>query len=201
MFEFKNDKAKENEKQKAKEKEKLRMGALSFLAIGVILILVGIALIIPAFAVNMTAINEINAELNPNLNYDNTFSVFWIVFLLILLAVFMAVSIIRHEDREMVFFSIGAVIVSFMITLLFISPISFDYITQDQKIIIEEVKYPDGSITYNSGFTNSTQLIQVIPPDSDFRMSLSLLFTGVALFNGFYSIMILTQFSTKGKFG
>ena len=201
MFEFKNDKSKEKEKQKELEKQKLRMGVLSFLAIGIILILVGITLIIPAFAVNMTAINEINADLTPQLNYDNTFSVFWIVFLLILLAVFMAVSIIRHEDREMVFFSIGAVIVSFMITLLFISPISFDYITQDQKIIIEEVTYPDGSITYNSGFTNSTQLIQVVPPDSDFRMSLSLLFTGVALFNGFYSIMILTQFSTKGKFG
>lgn len=195
MFEFKDNKKKEL------EKEKLRTGVLTFIAIGVILILIGITLVIPAFAVNVTAINEIKNDLAPQLDYANTFPVFYLIFFLVLLAVFMAVSIIRNSDREMVFFSIGAVIISFVLTLIFLSPVSFDYTIENQKIGVQEIQYLNGSVTYNAGIEKNIELIQVIPAKSDFRMMLSLLFSGLALFNGFYSIMIMTQFSTKGKLG
>ena len=152
MFDFKNDK-------QAEDQKKLRYGAFTFIAIGIILIMVGITVMIPAFAVNFTAIDEIHTDLAPQLDYENTFSVFWIIFLLIILAVFMTVSFVRKLEREMVFFSIGAVIVSFMITAMFVSPVSFDYIVTDQQIIIEEIEWNDGTITYNAGVIKNSKLI------------------------------------------
>jgi len=97
MFEFKED------KQKREDKEKLKNGAYTFIIIGLALALLGTFLIIPAFAVNQTAINEIQADLSDELDHGLTFSVFYIVFLLIILAVFMLVSIVRKTEREMVF--------------------------------------------------------------------------------------------------
>ena len=195
MFDFKED------KQKREDKEKLRVGALTFIGIGIILIIIGVALIMPAFAVNVTAIDEIKNDLAPQLEYANTFPVFYLIFLLIILAVFMLTSFARRTEREMIFFSIGAVIVSFTLTLIFISPVSFDYTIETQQINIEEIEYLNGSVTYNAGISKDVQLIEVIPADSAFRMILSLLFTGISLFNGMYAIMIMTQFSTKGKLG
>lgn len=195
MFEFKED------KQKREDKEKLKNGAYTFIIIGLALALLGTFLIIPAFAVNQTAINEIQADLSDELDHGLTFSVFYIVFLLIILAVFMLVSIVRKTEREMVFFSIGAVIVSFVLTLLFISTASFDYVTNEQTIIVTELEQSDSSLLYNTGVTQSSKSVNVIPFDSALRMSLSLLFGGISLFNGMYAIMILTYFPQKGKLG
>ncbi len=195
MFDFKED------KQKREDKEKLKNGAYTFIIIGLALALLGTFLLIPAFAVNVTAIDEIKNDLAPQLEYTNTFPVFYLIFLLIILAVFMLTSFARRTEREMIFFSIGAVIVSFTLTLIFISPVSFDYTIETQQINIEEIEYLNGSVTYNAGISKDVQLIEVIPADSAFRMILSLLFTGISLFNGMYAIMIMTQFSTKGKLG
>lgn len=186
---------------KEEKKEKLHNKILLIIIFGALCIIVGVTLLDSAFAVNVTAIDEIKADLEPQLDHGASFSIFWIIFLLIILSVFMTVAFVKREEREMVFFSIGAVIVSFMITFLFISPVSFGYEVDDRTLQIEEIEWIDGTITYNAGVTNNSKFIPVIPDDKDFRMSLSLLFTGISLFNGLYAILILTQFSTKAKGG
>lgn len=187
MFDFKDNK-------KEEKKNKILIGAKTFILIGLALILFGSLLILPAFALNVTAINEAQILLNPEIEPNTAFHIFWIIFLLIMLAVFMAVAFARRLEREMVFFSISAVIVSFMITFLFISPIDFDIQQVENTIIINA----NNTAVTSATITNTVKQMVIIPADSDFRMMLSLLFTGLSLFNGFYAIMIITQFSTKG---
>lgn len=162
------------------------------------MIFVSVIVLTPwAFAVNATAINEIQNDLSPELVFDNSFSVFWIIFLLIILAVFMFTMIVKREWREMVFFAIGALIVSILITLLFISPVSFDYTVNQNKVTVEEISWLDGSITYNSGVTDTVDQIPIIPNDTSFRFAMQALFTGISLFNGLYAIFILTNYDTR----
>jgi len=193
MFNFKEDKQNE-------DKKKAILGAKTFILIGIALIVLGSLLIAPAFAVNQTAIDEIQADLSDELDHGLTFSVFYIIFLLVILAVFMLVSIVRKTEREMVFFSIGAVIIAFVLTLMFISTASFDYITTEQVISITEIESPtDGSLTYNVNVSQGSKSVNVIPFDNALRMSLSLFFGGIALFNGLYAIMIMTYFDKNGR--
>jgi len=195
MFEFNKDKT------ETEDKKKLLTGAKTFIIIGAILVILGSLFLAPAFAVNQTAIDLIQTDLSDELDHGNTFSVFYIIILLIMLAVFMLASIVRRTEREMVFFSIGAVILAFVLTLMFVSVSSFDYITTEQTIIITELEQENATALYNVGVSQSSKSVQVLPFDESLRMSLSLLFSGIALFNGLYAIMILTQFSTKGSLG
>ena len=182
-------------------REKTTFGSTAWIAIAVFFVLLGVSWISGAWAVNSTAIDEIQNDLQSELDHGFTFSVFYIIFLLVMLAAFMAVAIARHQEREMLFFSLGATIVSFVLTMLFISTASFDYITTEQTILVEEIGYLNGSVTYNVAVTQSSESVNVIPFDDALRMSLSLLFGGIALFNGLYSILIMTYFSKNGKIG
>jgi len=193
MFNFESDKKKTN------DKEKLKNGAYTFIIIGIALALLGTYLLIPAFAVNQTAIDLIQLDLADELDHGNTFSVFYVILLLIMLAVFMLVSIVRKTEREMVFFSIASVIVAFVLTLMFISVSSFDYITTEQTITVTELEQADSSLLYHTSVMQGSQSVQVIPFDNSLRMSFSLLFSGIALFNGLYAIMIMTYFDKNGR--
>lgn len=174
----------------------LTWGGLAFVLIG--LFLIGFVFN-QAFAINATAINEIELQLQDETNLTNVFPVFWLVFLLVLLAAFMATMIIYREYREMIFFSISALIVSILITLLMSSPVNFDYQETNSQIKISEINTINGTF-YNAEVLHGVKQVKVIPNDREFRLSMVALFTGMTLFNGFYTIYILTNFNKSGKF-
>ena len=143
-----------------------------------------------AFAVNSTAINEAQAILEPELEIKNSFHVFWIIFFLIMLAVFMGVMFKMRENGETIFFSIGAVIVSVLITLMLTSPLDFDLQESEITVTITE----QNGIIIESQITNKINQTIVFPADSSWRFVLSSFFTVISIFNGLYSIFILTNF-------
>ena len=163
------------------------------------IVLIAIIIVPNAYAqtytINMTSINEAQAILEPELEIKNSFHVFWIIFFLIMLAVFMSVMFKMRENSETVFFSIGALIISIMITLMLTSPLDFDFQESETTVSI---------IQTNNGITESqiTQKINqtiVFPANDSFRFALSSLFTGITLFNGLYTLFILTNFPLSKK--
>lgn len=173
---------------------RLKTGWLVFMILAGALIVIGFFSISNAFAINQTAINEVQADLIEETTFSGSYHVFWLLFLLVVLAVFMFAMMKMREDRETVFFSLGALIVSIMITLLFTSPLSFDF-QESQKTL--ELIANDTQVIQATVTTQQNQII-LIPYDSEFRFALVALFTGITLFNGLYSIYILTNFHTRG---
>lgn len=170
--------------------DRIRTGWLLFMILAGVLFVMGTFLIQDAFATNGTAIDESQSILQSELTIDNSFPVFWIIFLLILLGVFMAVMLKMREDRETIMFSISALIVSIMITLMFTSPLDFDFQESETSILITE----NGTHVIGTQVKSTIKQVIVIPADDSFRFALSLLFTGLTLFNGLYTIFILTNF-------
>lgn len=162
----------------------------AFVLIGSLFVVLGISLVGSAFAVNFTAINEAQSILEQELETKDSFHVFWIIFFLIILAVFMGVMLRMRENSETVFFSIGALIVSVLMTLMLTSPLDFDF--QESESIVTVIE-KDGSVT-ESHVTQKVNRVVVFPADDSFRFALSSLFTGIILFNGLYTLFILTNF-------
>ena len=169
---------------------RIRTGWLLFMILAGFLFVFGFFMVSSAFATNGTAIDEAQAILQPELVISNSFPVFWIIFLLILLGVFMAVMLKMREDRETIMFSISALIVSILITLMLTSPLDFDFQESETSILIIE----NGTHVIETQVKNTINQVIVIPADTSFRFALSLLFTGLTLFNGLYTIFILTNF-------
>jgi hypothetical protein len=188
MFDFKDD------KQKTNEKEKLRIGALSFVGIGIILTLIGIALIIPAFAFNQTAIDEAQLEFVDTLAFEGSFPFFYIAFMIVIMAGFMVAMLVYREDRESIFFSLSSLVIALVLTLMFTSPLTFDMQEHETKTMIN---FDLTSVTSGTLETTITQ-IPIIPYDESLRMSLSLVFTGLTIFLGLYSMYIITNYH-EGK--
>lgn len=180
----------------SKEKnESKKMKVLNILIIlGCSLVVFGIMLLSNhAFAVNSTAINETLAQLEPNLSQSGDFHVFWIIFLMVCLAVFMALMFRMRESKEIAFFSISAVIIGTILTIILLSPLDFDIKTDVTQIQVSA----NDTIVYDAKVTKDVFHTVIIPNDKEFRLMFSLIFTGVTLFNGLYTIFILTNF----KFG
>lgn len=175
-------------------KDRIAYGWLFFMILAGFLIMFGVFMVQEAFAINATAIDETQLELIDEITFDNSFPAFWLVFLLIVLAFFMLAMFKMREDRETVFFSIGALIVSLLITIMLTSPIPFDY--QQSTGTIELIA--NDTQVIQATVTQTTNQIIIIPANDEFRLALSLLFTGLSLFNGLYSMYIITNFHVKG---
>jgi len=170
--------------------------------VGVFFVILGLGLISNAYAVNQTAFDEIQNDLSQELTTPSSFPAFWPIMLMVILAFFMYASIRQRWDREMVFFSIGASIVSIILTLLFTAPVDYDFQSTEQTInIVETDLYGNGTIIYNSEVTTKLNRTVIIPFDQEFRFALMALFTGIGMFNGLYSIYIVTGFTTRGDWG
>lgn len=177
-----------------KEQKKVILGWLIFMIIAGIAVTIGVSTILQAvFATNATAINEAQTILEPELVITNSFHVFWIIFALIILAVFIGVMLRMREERESVFFSIGAVIMSVVITLMLTSPVDFDFQETEIKVVIIE----NGTHVIQSEVTQTINQSIMIPADSEFRFVYTAFFTGLSLFLGLYTIFILTNFPLK----
>lgn len=179
--------------------QKLKTGWFVWMLAAVAFVVLGFFLIGDAWAVNATMINEIETQLQDETALTNVFPAFWLVFLLILLAVFMGVMIIYRESREMIFFSIGALIVAILITLLMSSPVNFAYQETNAQITISEINNINGTF-YNAEVLHGVKNVMIVPNTAEFRLAMVALFTGVTLFNGFYTIYILTNFNKSGRF-
>lgn len=169
--------------------------------IGISLLLFLISsLVADAFAVNQTAIDEIQSDLSSEITPPASFPVVWVIFLLVVLAFFMYASIRQRWDREMVFFSIGATIISIMLTLLFTAPVDFDFQSTNSAVIVVE-RNDNGTIVYDSQVVQTLDRVILIPNTESFRFAFMALFTGIGMFNGLYSIFIITGFSIRGDWG
>lgn len=179
---------------KDQDRKKLIVGWLTFMIIAGIVVTVGVSLVLQyAFATNATAINEAQTILQDELTITNSFPVFWIIFALIILAVFIGVMLRMREERESVFFSIGAVIMCVVITLMLTSPVDFDFQETETKVLIIE----NGTHVIQSEVTQTINRSIIIPADSEFRFVYTAFFTGLSLFLGLYTIFILTNFPLK----
>ena len=191
MFDFKNDKEKE---RNTLDKKKALIGAKTFIIIGIALVILGSLMIIPAFAFNQTAIDELQLEFIEEVTYEGTFSFFYIALLIVLLAGFLVAMFAFREDRESIFFSLSALIIALVLTLMFTSPLTFDMQEHQNTLTINANDTDILSITV----TQQTNQIPIIPYDQGLRMSVSLIFTGLTIFLGLYSMYIITNYH-EGK--
>lgn len=178
------------------QKQKFLDGWTIFIFVAGALIVLGLFMFADAFAVNATMINVIETQLQDESVLTNVFPAFWLVFLLVFLAVFMAVMIIFRENREMVYFAIGAAILSILVTFLFSAPINFDYQENTTLVKVSEINDINGTF-YNAEVTHGIKQVVLIPDDKALRLIMVALFTGNTLFCGLYSIFILTNFPFK----
>lgn len=177
-----------------KEKnDRVRTGWLLFMILAGVLVVFGSFMLQSAFATNGTAIDEAQAILQPEIAITGSFHVFWIIFFLIMLAVFMGVMFRMREDRESVMFSICAVIISVLITLMLTSPLDFDIQESQTSILIIE----NGTHVIGTEVKTVVNQMIIFPADSEFRLASSLLFTGFIIFNGLYSLFIITNFPLR----
>ena len=127
-----------------------------------------------------------------NLNYlfgeTESINIFFPISLMLLVIIFTSYSLTHQTDRLSSVFSIGAVPICIILSLMFISPVSFDYTTS--TLSVEIISDSNNNVT--SSVLNSTQTIPIIPNDQQFRYIYSSFFLVFALFNGFLTILIMT---------
>lgn len=170
--------------------KRIRVGWLAFMILAGLLIVGGLFFLNEAFAINATAINEVETQLQDETAITGSYHVFWIIFLLILLGVFMTCMFRMREDRETVFFALASLILSIMLTLLFTSPLDFDFQESQHTVIVND----NGTGFISATVTHQVKQSIIIPYDQEFRFALMALFTGITLFNGLYAIYIITNY-------
>ena len=188
MFEF------DKEKKEKEEGKQLLIGAKTFVIVGLILIFLGALFLAPAFAFNQTAIDELQADFSTETTYQGTFPFFYIAFLIVIMAGFLVGMFAFREDRESIFFSLSALIIALVLTLMFTSPLTFDMQEHENRL---EITANDTDILTITVIQQTNQ-IPIIPYDQGLRMSVSLIFTGLTIFLGLYSMYIITNYH-EGK--
>ena len=169
----------------------LRKYLYSIVVFGVIFLLIGIGLLTQAYAtVNATAITETLDELRPNSDVTGNYHIIWIILFGSLLVIFMGLMFRMREQKETSFFSISALIMAITLTLLLLSPVNFDILTETTNIHVTA----NQTQVFEASVDKTLSQIIIIPYDNDMRFVLTSLLTGVSLFNGLYTIFILTNF-------
>ena len=141
-----------------------------------------------AFAQNTTAIDTYFSNLNYIFGDTNSVNVFFPISLILLVIVFTGYGLTHQTDRLSSVFTIGAVPVCIILSLMFIAPVSFDFTTNN--ITVNVISDPEDNVF--TDIKNSTNTIQVIPDDQQFRLIFSSFFLLFAIFNGFLTILIMT---------
>lgn len=156
-----------------------------------------------AYGQNSPEFDDAVNNLEPYLEPVQSFSIFWIFLLLIIIGVTMACMFKMREDQETIMFSLSATIFSIILALVFTSPVQFDYqsvetsyVVTNQTISINDLGGGTQEII-NAKLTKELIQTIIIPNDQGFRFMMSLFFTGLSLFNGLYSIFIITNFHQK----
>jgi len=154
--------------------------------------LVAFAFIPLAFAQNTPLIDQYFS----NLFYlfdDESISIFYPLTLMLLTLLFTSYALSHRTDVLSSIFSIGAVPLCIILSLMFISPASFDLTTNTFDVeIITDID--------NNVFTdikNHTATTQIITNEPQFRFIFSNLFSLFAIFNGLMSVLIITKFSKE----
>lgn len=183
------------EKENSNQKEKFTTGLTVWIGIGIFILLIGVSLLTSAWGFNQTAIDELQAEFITETTYGGTFPFFYMAFMIVMLAGFMVAMFTFREDRESVFFSLSALIIALVLTLLFTSPLTFDLQEHENSL---KITANDTTILLIE-VTQQTNQIPIIPYDESFRMATSLIFTGLTIFLGLYSMYIITNYHEGRK--
>lgn len=146
-----------------------------------------------AFAQNTTLIDSYFDNLNYIFGSSNTVNVFYPVVLIGSTLLFTSYALRNRTDAIASIFSMGAVPLCIIISLMFISPIVFDYTIHTQAVEITT----DIDNNVFTTVTNSTVSIPVITNDHQFRFIFSSFFSLFAIFNGLLTILIITLYSKQ----
>lgn len=141
-----------------------------------------------AFAQETATIDNYFSNLNYLFGDSTSINVFFPISLMLVAIIFTSYALTHQTDRLSSVFSIGAVPICIILSLMFISPASFDYTTNN--ITVEVISDPENNVF--TDIKNSTTIIEVIPNDQQFRIIFSSFFLLFALFNGFLTILIMT---------
>ncbi len=187
MFDFKEDRKKTN------EKKKLLTGAKAFMILGLILVVLGSFLILPAFAQEVSTITTFQDNLDVFFDFPPHASAFYPVFFMLLSLVLMGYAISHRSDQISAVFSITSFILCLILALMLVSPTEFvSYSTVTTTEIISD---PSNDV-YTSVKTTETQ-DNVIPSDPTFRIILSVLFSTFGLFSALFAILTIFYWKTS----
>lgn len=141
-----------------------------------------------------TTITNLNSFTN---NTTKSYSVFYPIFFIILLGIFMGYGLIHREDKVAAVFTIAAMILSMLLTFMFLAPVDYTFSYTDTKITAEQSQLSGGTVN-NTSVVKNVINAQVIPHDTQFRLYSSIFFSTFSLLNGLLTILIFTKWG-KGN--
>lgn len=150
-----------------------------------------------AYGQNITGFNQSLAQLDPYLEHDETVNIFFPIFLMVTLCMFMILAFRMMMQQWAFIFSLGATILCIVLSLMFLSPLEFDFNTINTVITIEEVNWLTGETTTNYQLVKTSNQNIIIPNDHQFRMIMTEFFSVLSLFNGLFAILIVTNVFKK----
>lgn len=130
-------------------------------------------------------------------NTVKSYSVFYPLFFIIILAIFMGYGLVNREDKIAAVFTIAAMILSMLLTFMFLAPVDYTFTYTDTKITAEQSQL-SGGLVNNTSVVKNVIDAQVIPHDTQFRLYASIFFSTFSLLNGLLTILIFTKWG-KGN--
>lgn len=157
--------------------------------------LVVLSLIPVAFAQSTEIIDEYFANLNYFFGSETTVNAFFPLALIMAVIMFTSYALHNRTDPLSSVFSIGAVPLCIILSLMFISPITFNSeISMTTVEVIVDIE--------NNTFTDNLQTtydIPIIPNDQQFRFIFSSFFSLFAIFNGLLSVLIISGLKSGNR--
>lgn len=126
-----------------------------------------------------------------------SYPVFYPIFFIILTGIFMGIGIMKRDDKVAAVFTIAAMVLSMLLTFMFLAPVDYTFTYTDTKITAEQSQI-SGGIVNNTSVVKNVIDSQVIPHDTQFRLYTSMFFSTFSLLNGLLTIMIFTKWG-KGN--
>ena len=183
------------EKKEALDRKKAWVGALTVFLIGLIVLFVGISLIAPAFAQETTPIDTYLTNLDYLFDSDSSINVFFLIILLIALVMFTYYALQNRDDNLSLVFALGAMVICFVLTLLFSSSVIIDLSMSVTNVNV--ILDPNNATFTETGKT--TYEIPIITNDRQFRMILSMFFSLFGVFNALLSMLIIFYYKPRGQ--
>lgn len=126
-----------------------------------------------------------------------SFSVFYPIFFIILTGIFMGIGLFKRDDKIAAVFTIAAMVLSMLLTFMFLAQVDYTFTYTDTKITAEQSQI-SGGLVNNTSVVKNVINANVIPHGTEFRLYTSMFFSTFALLNGLLTIMIFTKWG-KGN--
>lgn len=147
----------------------------------------------PAYAQNITQLNNTMNSLETLLDEKQHLNISYLVIFLVLDCAFMATMFKFRNDQYGTVFAIAAVVLTTITALILMLPNDIVYEATNTHLTVEEISWPNGSKTYNTAFVQNTNIDPLFPYNSQIRLILSAFFSVLAIFNALFGILILMK--------